>query len=191
MGIIEEKFKRRKRKGDIQKAIMTTIKVAGLLSVALVAPNAIQCLKSFGLMPGERQDEIIKRSRDNLVKDGLLKYENGLLSLTAKGETKLDFLEASDWKINKPKKWDGKWRMLIFDIPEKRKLLRNKIRLTLVSIGFTKLQDSVWIFPYPCEDLVNLLKADFKIGKDLLYLIVDSIENDKSFRKLFGLSQEL
>ncbi|MFA5889301.1 MAG: hypothetical protein WCW47_01545 [Candidatus Paceibacterota bacterium] len=190
MGVIEEKFKKRKRKGDIQKAILSTIKVAGFLGVALIAPNAIQCLKALGIMPSKRQDEIIKRSKDNLVKDGLLKYEGRLLRLTSKGEAKLEFLEASDWKVNKPKKWDGKWRMLIFDIPEKRKLLRNKVRLTLVSIGFVKLQNSVWIFPYPCEDLVNLLKADFKIGKDLLYLIVDSIENDKSFRKLFGLPKE-
>ena len=77
--------------------------------------------------------------------------------------------------------------MLIFDIPEKRKPLREKIRSTLLSIGFLRLQDSVWIYPYQCEDLVNLLKADFKVGKDLLYLIVDSIENDKFFRKSFGL----
>lgn len=191
MGVIEENFRRKKRKGDIQKAILTTIKMTGLLGVALVTPNAIQCLKAFGVMPSNRQNEIIKRSRDNLIKGGLLKYDGKFIQLTAKGESKLEFLEASDWKINKPKKWDGKWRMLIFDIPETKRSLRDKVRCTLVSIGFVKLQDSVWIFPYPCEDLVNLLKADFKIGKDLLYLIVDSIENDKSFRKSFGLPSEI
>ena len=190
MEIIEEKFRRRKRKSDIQRAVLTTIKMAGLLGVALLAPNAIQCFKALGFTPSKRQSEVIKRSKDNLIKDGLLKYEGKFLCLTAKGETRLEFLEVSDWKVDKPKKWDGKWRMLIFDIPEKRKLLRNKIRFTLISIGFAKLQKSVWIFPYPCEDLVNLLKVDFKVGKGLLYLIVDSIENDRSFRKSFNLRQE-
>ena len=80
--------------------------------------------------------------------------------------------------------------MLVFDIPEYRRSLREKIRLTLLNIGFVRLQDSVWIYPYDCEDLVNLLKVDFQVGKDLLYLIVDSIENDRNFRKSFGLPLE-
>ena len=67
MGIIEEKSRKRKRKGDVQKAILTSIKVAGLLSVAILAPNALKVLKSFGLIPRKRQNEIILRSRDRLV----------------------------------------------------------------------------------------------------------------------------
>ena len=99
----------------------------------------------------------------------------------------LESLELRDWEINKPKKWDGRWRMLIFDIPETRKSLRDKVRHTLLHIGFLRIQDSVWAYPYDCEDFISLLKADFKIGKDLLYLVVDSIENDKSYKKYFNL----
>jgi hypothetical protein len=44
----------------------------------------------------------------------------------------------------------------------------------------------VWVYPYDCEDLITLLKADFKIGKDLLYVITESIENDKWLRQSFG-----
>ena len=187
MGNIEKVSKRRKSTNDIKKAILTSVKVAGLLSVALVVPNAVQCLKSFGFITGKRQDEVMARSRERLVREGLLEYENGFLTLTNKGQNRLDVLEMKDWKVDKPRKWDNRWRMLIFDIPEPRKALRNKVRMTLSSIGFLRLQDSVWIYPYDCEDLVSLLKADFKVGKDLLYIIVDSIENDKSFRKSFKL----
>lgn len=187
---LEEKSKRRKRKGDIQKAILVSVQVAGLLSVALLAPNSIKYLKSLGLLPTKRQKDIILRSRQSLLTQGLLKYENGFLKLTEKGEAKLQLLEMKDWKIDKPRRWDGKWRVLIFDIPESRRPLRQKIRNTLSNIGFVKLQDSVWVYPYACEDLVTLLKADFKVGKDLLYLIVDFIENDKNLRKFFGLPSE-
>lgn len=54
-------------------------------------------------------------------------------------------------------------------------------------IGFLKLQDSVWIYPYDCEELVALLKADFRIGKDILYVIADSLENDGWIKRHFGL----
>ena len=77
--------------------------------------------------------------------------------------------------------------MLIFDVREERKSLRDKIRRTLIAIGFERLQYSVWVYPYDCEDLITLLKADFKIGKDLLYIISDSIENDTWLKKRFNL----
>ncbi len=187
---MEEKYRKGRRNRNIRKAILATVKVAGLLAVATLAPNSIQYLKSLGIVPGKRQKEIMSASKDRLINIGLLKYENGFLELTKKGEAELQLLEINDWKINKPKKWDGRWRVLIFDIPETRRPLRDKVRRTLSSIGFLRLQDSVWVYPHACEDLVNLLKADFKVGKDLLYLIVDSIENDGQLRKSFNLPPE-
>src|SRR3989344_5509248 len=50
-----------------------------------------------------------------------------------------------------------------------------------------KLQNSVWVYPYDCEDFISLLKADFKIGKDVLYIIVEKLENDWHLRKFFNL----
>lgn len=123
-----------------------------------------------------------------LVKNGLLaRSDRGFLQLTPKGETRLRQCKLHDYKIAKPKKWDKKWRMLIFDVQEERRFLRDKIRRTLVAIGFQRLQYSVWVYPYDCEDLITLLKADFKIGKDLLYIISDSIENDTWLKKCFNL----
>jgi CRISPR-associated endonuclease Cas2 len=187
MGNIEETSKKRKSKQNIQKAILSVVEAAGVITLVTLLPNTATLLKSFGYDPARRQKEIVKRARENLVRKGLLMYKNGFLELTVKGQEELKKMELKDWKLEKPKKWDGRWRMLIFDIPEKQRNVRDKVRKTLLSIGFIKVQQSVWIYPYDCEDLVTLLKADFKIGKDLLYLIVDSMENDKSFRKFFGL----
>ncbi|HEY4505515.1 MAG TPA: hypothetical protein VJG67_02395 [Candidatus Paceibacterota bacterium] len=187
MGNIERDFKKRNKRQDIQKAVLSAIAISGLLAVAVVAPNTIQLLKSFGLNPKRRQKEIIKRAQEKLVQKGFLVYEDKHLKITKRGEEELNRVELNDWKIEKPKKWDGRWRMLIFDIPEYKRLVRDKVRQTLLHIGFVKVQQSVWVYPYDCEDLISLLKADFSIGKDLLYLIVDSMENDKNFRKIFGL----
>ncbi len=54
-------------------------------------------------------------------------------------------------------------------------------------LGFARLQDSVWVYPYDCEDLMALLKADLKIGMAVLYMIVEHIENDKHLRAHFSL----
>lgn len=194
MGTLELKSKEKTRKRNLQRAILATVSAAGFLSLAIVAPNALQMLPKLGMldMRHPRRKELINRARDRLIAAGLLERdEKGYVRLTRKGAARLRRLEVYDYTLKPPKNWDEKWRMLIFDIPEYRKSLRDKVRRTLSSIGFERLQDSVWIYPYDCEDLVTLLKADFKIGKDLMYLIVESIENDSGLRKQFGLPSAL
>lgn len=188
MGKLEKASLKRTRIKSVQKIILQTIAVAGVLSVALLAPNALVALKKLGLIPKPRQKEIFNISRKRLIKVGLVEYsEKGFLRLTEKGEEKLKQLELHGYRIKKPRRWDKKWRVLIFDVPEDRKSIREKIRRTLITIGFKRLQDSVWVYPYDCEDLITLLKVDFKIGRELLYIISDSIENDKFLREAFGL----
>lgn len=187
MGKIEDNSKKRKSRHDIQKAILTTVEAAGVITLVTLIPNTALILKSFGYDSARRQKETIKRSRERLVRKGLLVYKDGFLRLTERGEEELREMELKNWKLEKPKKWDGRWRVLIFDIPNRKKGVRDKVRATLMSVGFIKVQHSVWIYPYDCEDLITLMKADFKIGKDILYLIVDSMENDKNFRKIFNL----
>lgn len=189
MGKMEKKSRWRARRGEIQKIILGTVAATGVLSVAILAPNALKMFDLFGIGKSGRKKEIINASRKKMVDGGLLEYTSpGFLKLTEEGKRKLRELELRDYKLKKPRRWDKKWRVLIFDINERRRPTRDKIRRTLSTIGFIRLQDSVWAYPYDCEDLITLLKADFKVGKDLLYLIVDSIENDGWLRKRFGLS---
>jgi len=188
---MEKEVKIRAVKRKIQDAVLGVIATAGVLSVAMVAPNALQALKIFGLDKKliRHKKRSISLSRERLLQAGLIEYKkDGFLSLTKKGEYKLDEMERKNYVLEKPKRWDGKWRVLIFDIKENRKSLRDRIRATLMAVGFIHLQDSVWVYPYDCEDLVSLMKVDFKIGNDLLYLIVEKMENDFNLKKRFGLN---
>lgn len=119
----------------------------------------------------------------------MLEYKNNQLKITQKGKIYMlkSFSLGENKKLNKNKKWDGKWRVLIFDIPENRRFDRNNIRQALVSIGFMRLQNSVWIYPYSCEDLITLLKTDTETNEDALYMVVEAIEHDEFIRKYFGL----
>lgn len=193
MGQLEKISKQRARKADLQKAILSTLFALGGLSVALVAPKMTRILSKLEpeFMKNKFRKYSFNRSFARLKDAGLIIFKKtgkgNFVRLTPSGESKLRQLELNDFKIKKPKHWDGKWRLLMFDIREERKGIRNKIRFTLKQIGFIRLQDSVWVYPYDCEDLIMLLKTDFKIGKDLLYVIADTIENDNNLRKVFNL----
>ncbi|MEK7574784.1 MAG: hypothetical protein AAB511_00975 [Patescibacteria group bacterium] len=187
MGNLEKDSRRRTRKGNIERAVLNTVAAAGVLSVALLAPNALKMLGVKNWAGWSRQKEGVAEARKRLIKNGLLEYKNNSLMVTVKGEAKLRHLELLNFRYPKPKRWDKKWRLLIFDIAESKRILRDKVRLTLQAIGFVKLQHSVWAYPYNCEDLIALLKTDFRVGTDLLYIIADNVENDAVLKKYFGL----
>lgn len=193
MGILEKEVKAKDKRKNIQKIILSTIAVAGILSVAAVAPNIFSVIRQ---LEGSRKRKknlkySINESFTRLREKGLIEVieinRKKIARITTKGESKLDFLDKHNFKLKIPKKWDGRWRVVIFDIQEKRKKTRDQLRATLMQIGFVKLQNSTWIYPYDCEDLISLIKSDFMLDKDVLYLIVEKLENDWQLRKKFDL----
>jgi CRISPR-associated endonuclease Cas2 len=189
MNIMEKEIRKKTQKNFFKKAVLSSIAVTGILSVGLVAPNALQLLKPFIKGKTHRRSlASVNQAVSRLRKQRLIYFENTgkgtFVRLTEKGQR---YLYTHIDNIPKPRRWDGKWRILIFDIKEKRRSTRDQLRISLVSIGFKRLQNSVWVYPYDCEDLIVLLKADFKIGKDVLYIIADKIENDKLLKTHFNL----
>lgn len=185
MGNLEDTSKKRQKRVNIERMILNGVAVTGMLAVALVAPNVIGAMEKIGLVPRGRQGEYIASARRKLKREGLLVERDGFLRLTPKGLKHLNNLTPQ--MAARLKRWDGKWRILIFDIPEKRRMTRNRIRSLLRGSGFIRIQDSVWLYPDPCEEFVALIKAHCRVGRDMLYLIVDTLEGDGRFRKHFGL----
>ena len=194
MGKLEQEIKSKDKRKNIQKIILNTVFAAGVLGIAIVAPNVLGAIAK--LVGNKKRKKNLKYSINTsmlrLKEKGLIKINEldgkKIAYITEKGEKALDFLERHNYKLKTPKKWDGRWRVIIFDIKESRKKVREQIRYTLVQIGFVKLQNSVWIYPYDCEDFISLMKTDFMIGKDLLYMVVEKLENDWFLRKTFKLS---
>jgi hypothetical protein len=185
------KVVRKTTKGDIARTILLTVQTAGILTVALLAPNVLTSLAKLGIIRDPRKSNcVINRSRNTLLRNGYLKRNtDGYLELTDRGYQKLIHYLCEDYRLNIPKIWDRKWRVIIFDIAEGKRYLREKLRRSLVAVGFVRLQASVWVFPYDCSDFISLLKADMKIGRDVLYMVVDTIEADKDLKNYFGIKQ--
>ena len=189
---VESEAKKHVRVTKLQEVVLTTVAAAGILSVALLAPNALQVLKAFNLDKKlfKNKRRSVYNSRNRLIENGLLVYtKDGYIKLTKKGEELFNKIELRRFRMEKPKKWDGKWRIVIFDIKEKRRELRSVVRDILSNVGFVKLQNSVWVFPYDCEDLMNLAKAKSAIGRELLYVLADRIENEKVLLEHFDLKR--
>ncbi|PIU99609.1 MAG: CRISPR-associated endonuclease Cas2 [Candidatus Tagabacteria bacterium CG_4_10_14_0_2_um_filter_40_13] len=177
----------------IGKVILNTIATAGVLAVAVIAPNTLQAI-DFLYSKEKRhyhRGYYVKKAINKLNERGLIEFEKSgdktFVRLSEKGERELLKYHLREAVIEKPKKWDKKWRVVIFDIKERRKIIREELRKELINLGFRRLQNSVWIYPYECEELIIMLKSYFSIGKDVLYMVVERLENDKWLKRDFGL----
>lgn len=96
------------------------------------------------------------------------KKGNACFRLTSSGQTSFERLYPLHRLSRRP--WDGKWRIAIFDIEEKEKRTRNALRFKLISLGFGKIQESVYITPLDVlPDIKEFLKENELLGKVLVF----------------------
>lgn len=132
--------------------------------------------------------ETINRMEEKGLIQFVNKYGELRMTITSKGHNIVRNLLLGDYKqLKKPTKWDGKWRMVMFDISEDKTKLRNIIRFHLKKIGFLQIQGSVWIYPYPCEEIITIIKTNFNFNDEVIYITTESFEKDYKFKKLFKL----
>ena len=176
---------------DVQHVLLTSVGAGGL-SVDVLIANVLSILTASKKNDRRyRSSYYVQNAIGKLEKNGLLHLDTkggaSFVRLTEKGNRELAQYTAEAETL-KPKKWDGKWRLVIFDIKETKKGKRDRIRRNLARFGFEKLQNSIWVYPYECEDLITYLKADCKIDKEVLYIVSEKIPDDGWIRKKFGLS---
>ncbi|MBN2093962.1 MAG: CRISPR-associated endonuclease Cas2 [Candidatus Zambryskibacteria bacterium] len=174
--------------------ILSVVGIAALMSFALIMPNALQALKLFGIDKKKinRRKYYIDTAVEKLCKRDLIETvikTNGekYAKLTEEGRKQLFKFEFESLSKHKPKKWDKKYRIVIFDVKESLRFSRDDLRRMLINFGFVMLQNSVWVYPYPCEGAINLLKINLEMKEEVIYMTVESIENDNWLRKYFKL----
>lgn len=190
MGLIESGAKKKRTKRDLQNAALMTIGLVGTIAVMAVAPNMFQLLGRTGVLARlkYRSRSVLTRLKQKGLIEFVERDEKKYVRLTDLGEKTLGlYRERLNLSDRKPKKWDRRYRLVMFDVPEKRKQVRERLRFEMQDIGFLRIQDSAWVYPYDCEEFVMLLKAELRIGKDVLYAVVEEIENDAHIRKHFNL----
>ena len=180
-----------KTRVDVQHVLLTSIG-EGVSNIEALISNVLRILTVFKKNDRRyRSSYYVQNTIGKLEQNGLLhldkKGETSFVRLTVKGDRELEKYTTESETL-KPKRWDGKWRLVIFDIKETKKGKRDRIRRNLVRFGFEKLQNSIWVYPYECENLITLLKDDCKIDKEVLYIVSEKIPDDGWIKKKFRLS---
>lgn len=115
--------------------------------------------------------------------------ENGeiMMILSEEGKKKILVRAIDNLKFKKQEKWDGLWRIIIFDIPEKFKKARNALTQKLKSAGAYPLQKSVFVYPYDCKDDVDFIIEFFNLRKYVRFILAKEIDNELHLKKIFNL----
>lgn len=142
----------------------------------------LDCLErwSFGGVPKFNRGQLFKKISkewpierglfskrlNSLKRSGLIEYVgDGYVTLTVTGTEKVNFYRLENLSITKKK--DGQWRIVIFDIPEKKKYIRKILRDKLIEFDFYQLQKSVYVTPFICEKEIAELARILEIRENV------------------------
>lgn len=145
-----------------------------------------QYFKILGSIPKEWRKMKARYLRDcirEFYDDKLVEFKENSdgvcqIILTEKGKKKVMSFEVDSMEIKRPMLWDGKWHMVIFDIPERKRKARVALNKKLTNLGFYNLQKSTFIHPFRCLNEINFLIELFQIRPYVRYLEISKITND-------------
>jgi hypothetical protein len=168
--------------------LLSGIAIAGVMGVAVMAPNAMQILKY--ILPEDDMKRHYKHranhSLKKLITNGYIQEKTiggrKTFLLTTKGKLRYESL-----KEKKHKRWDGKWRLVSFDVYEKNRNKRNLLRNELQAYGFRMIHQSMWAYPYPCDEYIALLKSDLSFGKNVQYMLAEYLDMHVELKESFNL----
>ncbi len=182
-------------KAKIATVALCVLAVASLPIIVVGASmmgNAVQVFKMFkGSKKYSRKQ--ISSVMYGLKRQKLIEYvcdKNGktVIKITTKGKTRVKSFAIDLIAIERPEKWDRKWRLVMFDIPMRFTKGREALRYHLKDLNFFQFQKSAWIYPYPCTDEIIFIADFFGVGKYVEILTVESILRDEKLKRHFHLS---
>lgn len=140
----------------------------------------------------EVDKQYLRRLVDEFYNDRLIDWQeksDGSVKvvLTEEGKRRALEFNIDNIKIKKPAEWDKKWRVVFFDIPEKRRNARDALRDKLKELGFYELQKSVFIYPFVCKDEIDFLIEFFDIRPFVYYADMTNPTNEAKLKLHFDL----
>lgn len=127
----------------------------------------------------------LKQTIKRLERQKEVQITNEVVKITNKGKNKV--LKYSLENMELKKKTDGKWRVIVYDIANLKKFQRELFRETLKRLKFLRLQKSVYITPFICDDEIEYLRQLFSIGSEVLIFKVAEIENEQAHKRYFSI----
>lgn len=186
------------KKGEISKIILATLGIGAILGgTVLITPNFPIILGTFIKLieeiKGIKLPKLkVKRTLQQLEKRKILNLEikNNEVYVEVKDFWNTEIVKYSIQsllELKRKSKWQGKWFLVVFDVPEEERNKRYYLRNFLKEIGFYQYQQSVYVFPFECEKEVTLIKKIIEGGKYLSYIVAEKIEYENRLKTYFNL----
>ncbi|OGN04437.1 MAG: CRISPR-associated endonuclease Cas2 [Candidatus Yanofskybacteria bacterium RIFCSPHIGHO2_01_FULL_44_17] len=180
------------RKKSFAVKILKAVGAAGLVLVAATNPyfglSVISGLKKHYDKKAWRKfyhslDYLNRRGYVQILgeKDGQLK-----IKISQKGEDVLECVNIDQMELPKLGEWDGKWRLVMFDVPNYKSKNRLAFTEKLKALGFIMVQKSVWAYPVECYKEVVVLRKFYEIEKYVTYISTTEVEDELDWRGKFN-----
>lgn len=155
-----------------------------ITGVAAVIRLGSRDYRSWGM-----RKQLSRLSRQKYIKVEYLPDGQTSVVITKNGMTRALTYQTSQLALQKPKHWDRKWRVVVFDVPEKKKHLRDRFRAGLRQLDMYQLQESIYVSPYPCFDEIEFLREIGGVAVSVRYILAEHIEDDEALRSYFTLPE--
>ena len=182
-------------RGELAKEILLMIDAGAVIPAAFLMPVMPKALKPLLRLlskkcRAKRSEGFIKSlyylNRKRLVsiteKEG-----QQILTLSEDGKKRVFRFNLDQIAVKRPGRWDGYWRIIIFDIPERKKQGREALRSKLKQLGFHPLQKSCFIHPFDCKSEIDFISEIFEVSPYVNFIVAKEIEGAMLLRKFFGL----
>ena len=175
--------------------IPATILAAAAAGSALISPLLAAGVTALLVAVGATGYFLYKRDFEREVKRlkkrgfiALRKTDKGwVVKITKKGQKRLQQYQIRKMLLPRPKKWDGKWRLVIFDVPEKFVYSRDAMRDNFKRLGFYNFQRSTLAYPHACREEVQTIADYYELDEYITYLETSFIDIDGQLRRHFAL----
>ena len=143
-----------------------------LSDLALSADDPVYQKYYKKLHPRAFANLIYYLKRNNFIKAKNLEGKKGI-AITNKGLSKA--LQAGFQFQDNKKRDDGKWIMLIFDVPKHREKARRLLRSILENLGYKLLQHSVWVCPFDVLDQTERLLQRHSLDTYIRIFLIEEL----------------
>lgn len=174
------------KKGDVAYILLGALAVVGVIAALAVAPGLGMALKLIDPNPRKAAAKVDRALR-SLVKSGKVARTKKGYEITTKGERWYLQNQFNRYKFAHSAKWDGKWRVICFDIPEKKKNIRRLVHSKLKELGCYRLQDSVFVTPHKSGEFLKLVHAAYGLSEHVRAMVVTEIDQERELRSYFRL----
>jgi CRISPR-associated endonuclease Cas2 len=187
--------RRRHERGELAKEILLMIAAGIAIPAAFLMPGIPIALRPLVKLLSDkchaRKAENFTHSITYLKRKRLVsvveKDGQELLTLSEAGKKRVLQFNLDQLEIARPRKWDWNWRIVIFDIPEKRKAGREALRSKLKQLGFYQLQKSCFIHPFDCKSEIDFISEIYEVSPYVNFIVAREVEGAKQLRRIFNL----